>query len=172
MAGADWLARDHGRLRAIPEEFAGNPAYNAGNQRQDLARLTFPLGLLGSGGDRDGNREPACLYGLPGRVRRDVDRNDLALPEGRRADRHSRAQPAEYVRIEHVDRRAVRADRQPCRGKRDQSRRTGGTCRARLDGARLGRLTKSVRMFRRCSSRRRSLLARHAARPGHLGVNE
>src|SRR6516225_11689114 len=73
------------------------------------------LDTLGSRGDGDGNRESAYLYGLLGRVRRDVDRNDLAQSERRLPGQHSGAYPAEYVRIEHVDRRAVRTDRQVCR---------------------------------------------------------
>jgi len=37
-------------------------------------------GLLGSGGDRDGNREPAYLDRLPGRVRRDAGPTLIGLP--------------------------------------------------------------------------------------------
>ena len=80
---------------------AARPAGNAGGKAV----------IGGSGGDRHGNREPAHPYGPPGSVRRDADRNDLTNPEGRPSGQHSRAQPAEYVRIEHVDRRAVGADR-------------------------------------------------------------
>ena len=38
---AEWLARDPGRLGASLEQFVGNPAYNAGELRQDLDRFTF-----------------------------------------------------------------------------------------------------------------------------------
>jgi hypothetical protein len=41
---AGWLARDPARLSASLEEFAGNPAYNVGQLRQDLDRFTFLLG--------------------------------------------------------------------------------------------------------------------------------
>ena len=41
---AGWLARDPGRLGASPEDFAGHPAYNPGELRQDLNRFTFLLG--------------------------------------------------------------------------------------------------------------------------------
>jgi hypothetical protein len=38
---AGWLARDPGRLGASLEAFAGHPAYNIGELRQDLNRFTF-----------------------------------------------------------------------------------------------------------------------------------
>jgi hypothetical protein len=38
---AEWLARDPGRLGASLEQFAGNPAYNISQLRQDLDRFTF-----------------------------------------------------------------------------------------------------------------------------------
>jgi hypothetical protein len=38
------LARDRGRLGASLGEFAGHPAYNVGELRQDLDRFTFLLG--------------------------------------------------------------------------------------------------------------------------------
>ena len=38
---AGWLARDPGRLGASLEQFAGNPAYNISQLRQDLDRFTF-----------------------------------------------------------------------------------------------------------------------------------
>ena len=38
---AEWLARDPGRLGASLEQFAGHPAYNLGELRQDLNRFTF-----------------------------------------------------------------------------------------------------------------------------------
>lgn len=41
---AGWLARDPGRLGTSLEEFAGHPAYNLGQLRQDLDRFTFVLG--------------------------------------------------------------------------------------------------------------------------------
>jgi hypothetical protein len=41
---AGWLARDPGRLGASLEDFAGHPAYNLGELRQDLNRFTFLLG--------------------------------------------------------------------------------------------------------------------------------
>ncbi len=41
---AEWLARDPGRLGASLEQFAGNPAYNISQLRQDLDRFTFLLG--------------------------------------------------------------------------------------------------------------------------------
>jgi hypothetical protein len=41
---AGWLARDPGRLGASPEEFAGHPACNVSQLRQDLGRFTFLLG--------------------------------------------------------------------------------------------------------------------------------
>jgi hypothetical protein len=44
---SQWLARDRGRLSASLEEFAGHPAYNVGELRQDLDRFTF----LPGGGD-------------------------------------------------------------------------------------------------------------------------
>ena len=46
---AQWLARDPGRLGASLEQFAGHPAYNLGELRQDLNRFTFLLG--GDGGE-------------------------------------------------------------------------------------------------------------------------
>ena len=39
-----WLARDRGRLGASLGEFAGHPAYNVGELRQDLNRFAFLLG--------------------------------------------------------------------------------------------------------------------------------
>lgn len=39
-----WLARDRGRLGASLEEFAGHPACNVGELRQDLDRFVFLLG--------------------------------------------------------------------------------------------------------------------------------
>ena len=39
-----WLARDPGRLGASLEEFAGNPAYNISQLRDDLNRFAFLLG--------------------------------------------------------------------------------------------------------------------------------
>ena len=39
-----WLARDPARLAASLEQFAGHPAYNLGELRQDLNRFTFLLG--------------------------------------------------------------------------------------------------------------------------------
>ena len=44
---AQWLTRDPGHLGASLEQFVGHPAYNIGELRQDLNRLTFLLG----GGD-------------------------------------------------------------------------------------------------------------------------
>ena len=41
---ARWLTRDPGRLGASLEAFAGHPAYNTGELRQDLNRFTFLLG--------------------------------------------------------------------------------------------------------------------------------
>jgi hypothetical protein len=41
---AEWLARDPGRLGASLKDFAGNPAYNLCQLRQDLDRFTFLLG--------------------------------------------------------------------------------------------------------------------------------
>ena len=41
---SQWLARDRGRLGASLEEFAGHPACNVGELRQDLNRFTFLLG--------------------------------------------------------------------------------------------------------------------------------
>ncbi len=41
---AEWLARGPGRPGASLEDFAGNPAYNLGQLRQDLDRCTFLLG--------------------------------------------------------------------------------------------------------------------------------
>jgi hypothetical protein len=41
---AGWLARDPARLGASLEQFVGNPAYNAGQLRQDLDRFIFLLG--------------------------------------------------------------------------------------------------------------------------------
>jgi hypothetical protein len=41
---AQWLARDPDRLGASLEAFAGHPAYNIGELRQDLNRFTFLLG--------------------------------------------------------------------------------------------------------------------------------
>ncbi len=41
---AGWLARDPGRLGTSLEQFAGHPAYNIGQLRQDLDRFTFLLG--------------------------------------------------------------------------------------------------------------------------------
>jgi hypothetical protein len=40
----EWLARDPGRLGSSLEQFAGNPAYNISQLRQDLDRFTFLLG--------------------------------------------------------------------------------------------------------------------------------
>ncbi len=39
-----WLVRDPARLAASLEEFAGHPAYNNGQLRNDLERFTFLLG--------------------------------------------------------------------------------------------------------------------------------
>ena len=39
-----WLARDPDRLGISLEAFAGHPAYNLGELRQDLNRFTFLLG--------------------------------------------------------------------------------------------------------------------------------
>ena len=50
-----WLDRDPARLAASLAEFAGHPAYDIGQLRQDLERFVFLLG--GSDG------EP--LFGLP-----------------------------------------------------------------------------------------------------------
>lgn len=41
---SQWLARDPGRLGASLEAFAGHPACNIGELRQDLNRFTFLLG--------------------------------------------------------------------------------------------------------------------------------
>jgi hypothetical protein len=41
---AGWLARDPDRLGISLEAFAGHPAYNIGELRQDLDRFTFLLG--------------------------------------------------------------------------------------------------------------------------------
>ena len=41
---AQWLARDPGRLSPSLEQFAGHPAYNLGELRQDRNRFTFLLG--------------------------------------------------------------------------------------------------------------------------------
>jgi hypothetical protein len=41
---SQWLARDRGRLGASLEAFAGHPACNIGELRQDLNRFTFLLG--------------------------------------------------------------------------------------------------------------------------------
>ena len=41
---SQWLARDRGRLGTSLEEFAGHPACNIGELRQDLDRFTFLLG--------------------------------------------------------------------------------------------------------------------------------
>lgn len=41
---SDWLARDHGRLRAFLEDFAGHPACNTPQLRADLHRFIFLLG--------------------------------------------------------------------------------------------------------------------------------
>jgi len=45
----DWLADDPGRLAASLAEFAGHPAYNTGQLRDDLERFIFLLG--GSDGE-------------------------------------------------------------------------------------------------------------------------
>jgi hypothetical protein len=39
-----WLARDPARLGTCLEDFAGHPAYNIGELRQDLDRFVFLLG--------------------------------------------------------------------------------------------------------------------------------
>jgi len=41
---AGWLARDPGRPGASLAHYAGHPAYNIGELRQDLDRFTFLLG--------------------------------------------------------------------------------------------------------------------------------
>jgi len=41
---SQWPARDRVSLGASLGEFAGHPAYNVGELRQDLDRFTFPLG--------------------------------------------------------------------------------------------------------------------------------
>lgn len=54
----DWLATDPGQLDASLRRFAGNPAYDAGQLRGDVDRLTFLLGgddgqaLFGAGDER------------------------------------------------------------------------------------------------------------------------
>ena len=46
---SEWLAPDPSRLGASLEEFAGNPAYDTGQLREDLERFVFLLG--GSDGE-------------------------------------------------------------------------------------------------------------------------
>jgi hypothetical protein len=41
---SEWLARDHGRLSASLEDFAGHPAYGISQLRMDLDRFIFLLG--------------------------------------------------------------------------------------------------------------------------------
>ena len=54
---SQWLARDPGRLGALPEEFAGHPACSVGKLRQDLDRFVFLLG--GSDGEPLFGPDPA-----------------------------------------------------------------------------------------------------------------
>ncbi len=54
----DWLAAEHDHLDASLRRFVGNPAYDIGRLRTDLARFTFLLGddgesLFGPGDQRD-----------------------------------------------------------------------------------------------------------------------